>query len=150
MCLRIRSGVVTLFVAITIWSALSTGATPAGWPVRITGTEATPGTGTEATPVTGTVACRRAFQAMQLRVRQDIRPESRQDTQRPVMQLPIMQLPAMQLRERCISPALLPDNPGAVHAPALRALHVGKRRPGRGISSCSSTAARRQCMRAVK
>ena len=107
MCLRIRSGGVTLFAAITIWSALSTGAMPAGWPVRITGTEAA--------PVTGTVECRRSFRAMQLRVRQDTGPESRQDTQ----------LPAMQLRERCISPALSRDSPGTVHARALHVPHVG-------------------------
>src|SRR5580765_159270 len=107
MCLRIRSGGVTLFVAITIWSALFIGATPAGWPVRITGTEAA--------PVTATVECR----AMQLRVRQHTGPESRQDTQ----------LPAMQLRERCISSALPSDSPGTVHAPALRALPARQTQP---------------------
>ena len=111
MCLRIRSGGVTLFAAITIWSALFTGATLAGWPVRITGTEAA--------PVTGTVECRRSFRAMQLRVRQDTEPESPQDTQ----------LPAMQLRERYISPALSPDSPGTVHARALRALPARQAQP---------------------
>ena len=111
MCLRIRSAGVTLFAAITIWSALSTGATPVGWPVRITGTEAA--------PVTATVERRRSFRAMQLRVRQHTGPESRQD----------MQLQVMQLRERFISPALPPDSPGTVHAPALRALPARQTQP---------------------
>jgi hypothetical protein len=111
MCLRIRSGGVTLFAAITIWSALSTGATPAGWPVRITGTEAA--------PVTGMAECRRSSRAMQLRVRQDTGPESRQDTQ----------LPAIQLRERCISPALPPDSRGTARALALHALPAGQTQP---------------------
>jgi len=61
---------------------------------------------------------------MQLQVRQDTGPESRQDTQ-----LPAMQLQAMQPRERCISPALPPDSLGTAHAPALRAPHVGDTQP---------------------
>src|SRR5215467_7315191 len=98
MCLRIRSAGVTLFAAITIWSALSTGVTPVGWPVRIPATQAAPVTATVecrrafqalqllARQDTATVERRRAFRAMQLQVRQDISPESRQDTQLPAMQ----------------------------------------------------------------
>jgi hypothetical protein len=126
MCLRIRSGAVTLFAAITIWSALSTGATDVGWPVRIVGMQAA--------PVTATVERRRWFRAMQLRVCQHTGPESRQDTQLLAMQPQAMQHQAIQLqatqpRERCISPALLPDSLGTARAPALRALPVGHAPP---------------------
>lgn len=118
MCLRIRSGAVTLFAAITIWSVLSTGAMPVEWPVRITGMEPA--------PVTATEECRRPVRAMQLRVRQDTALESRQD-----IQFPAMQRQVIQPRERCISPALPPDNLGTAHARALRAPHVGGTPPSR-------------------
>ena len=111
MCLRIRNGGVMLFAAITIWSAISTVATAAGWPVRIIGMELA--------PVTATAERRKSARAMQLRVRRDTGPESRQDTQFPAMQLPV----------RCISPALLPDSLGTAHAPALRALPAGQTQP---------------------
>jgi hypothetical protein len=116
MCLRIRNGGVMLFAAITIWSAISTGATAAGWPVRIIGMELA--------PVTATAERRKSARAMQLRVRRDTGPEWRQDTQ-----LPAMQHQAMQPRERCISPALPPDSLGTAHAPALRALLAGQTQP---------------------
>jgi len=69
--------------------------------------------------VTGTVQRRRSFRAMQLRVRRDTGPESRQD----------MQLQVMQPRERRISRALLRDSRGTAHAPALRALPARQTQP---------------------
>lgn len=107
----------TLFAAMPIWSASSTGVMRGEWPVRITGMQAA--------LVIGTVQRRRrVFQAMQLPVRRDTGPESRQD-----MQPQDTQLQVIQLRERCISPASLPDSLGTVHARALPARRVGRAPP---------------------
>lgn len=112
MCLFIPCIASTLFNAMRILSASSTGAMRGGWHARIIAMQ---------DQVIGMALRRRGeFQAMRPRAHQDTGPESRPD-----MQPQVMQLPAMQLRERYISPALLPDKSGTAHAPALRARHAG-------------------------
>src|SRR5712671_2839269 len=117
MCLLIPATAVTLFAAMPIWSASSTGATVQEWPVRISGMQAA--------LVIGTVQRRhKVFRATSPRVRQDTGPESRQD-----MQPQDMQFQDMQFQARCISPASLPDSLDMAHALALRARRAGQTPP---------------------
>jgi len=122
MCLLIPATAVTLFAAMPIWSASSTGATAQEWPVRISGMQAV--------LVIGTVQRRhKVFRATSPRVRQDTGPESRQHMQLQDMQLQDMQPRDMQPQARCISPASLPDSLDMAHALALRARRAGQTPP---------------------